>query len=243
DGRYPKAAADLARTADYAIVFATQWMSEEQDAPDLSLPSGQEQLIEAVSKANPRTIVVLEAGGPVIMPWLYRVAAVLEAWYPGARGGEAIANVLFGDINPSGRLPISFPMSETQLPRPNIVGTDPSADTPIVVDYNEGASVGYRWYTSTRQEPLFSFGFGRTAGLSDKCGWGAKDTFDRLGETLPRSRPNSPRHGHCRSEAASRFRHDRACLATGPWDLRSRGQQFVRYSYAPSDRKPRRTND
>lgn len=160
DGRYPKAAADLARTADYAIVFATQWMSEEQDAPDLSLPSGQEQLIEAVSKANLRTIVVLETGGPVIMPWLDLVAAVLEAWYPGARGGEAIANVLFGDINPSGRLPISFPMSETQLPRPNIVGTDPSADTPIAVDYNEGASVGYRGYASTPQEPLFPVGFG-----------------------------------------------------------------------------------
>jgi len=160
DGRYPKAAADLARTADYAIVFATQWMSEEQDAPDLSLPSGQEQLIEAVSKANSRTIVVLETGGSVIMPWLDRVAAVLEAWYPGARGGEAIANVLFGDINPSGRLPISFPMSETQLLRPNIVGTDPSADTPIVVDYSVGASVGYRSYASTRQEPLFPFGFG-----------------------------------------------------------------------------------
>ncbi len=160
DGRYPKAAADLARTSDYAIVFATQWMREGQDAPDLSLPSGQEQLIEAVSRANPRTIVVLETGGPVRMPWLERVAAVIEAWYPGARGGEAIAKVLFGEVNPSGRLPISFPVSQAQLPRREIAGAETSDDTPFVVDYNEGSAVGYRWYALTRQKPLFPFGFG-----------------------------------------------------------------------------------
>lgn len=160
DGRYPRAAADLARTSDYAIVFATQWMREGQDAPDLSLPSGQEQLIEAVARANPRTIVVLETGGPVRMPWLDRVAGVVEAWYPGARGGDAIADVLFGDVNPSGRLPISFPVSQAQLPRPEIAGIDTSDDTPFVVDDNEGAAVGYRWYALTRQKPLFPFGFG-----------------------------------------------------------------------------------
>ena len=97
------------RQADVAIVFATQWMTEGMDVPDLSLPDGQDALIAAVAAANPRTIVVLETGGPVLMPWLDATAAVLEAWYPGARGAEAIAAVLFGEENPSGRLPVTLP--------------------------------------------------------------------------------------------------------------------------------------
>ncbi len=122
DGRYVSTAVAAAKNADVAIIFATQWSSEGRDQPDLSLPGGQDALIAAVAAANPNTIVVLETGGPVDMPWLGKTAAVIEAWYPGARGGEAIASVLFGDTNPSGHLPISFPVSVDQLPRPQIDG-------------------------------------------------------------------------------------------------------------------------
>ena len=99
-----------------------QWMTESADAPSLNLPGAQDQLIEAVTCANPRTAVVLETGGPVLMPWLEQTAAVLEAWYPGQKGGEAIAEILSGAANPSGRLPVTFPASEDQLPHPKISG-------------------------------------------------------------------------------------------------------------------------
>jgi beta-glucosidase len=160
DGADPAAAAALAKDADVAIVFATQWMSEGRDAPDLSLPDRQDALIATVAAANPRTIVVLESGGPVLMPWMERTAAILEAWYPGSRGGEAIANVLFGQVNPSGRLPISFPRGEDQLPRPRIPGADLPERTPFDVDYVEGANVGYRWFEAKDLKPLFPFGYG-----------------------------------------------------------------------------------
>ena len=125
-GNYPGAAAEFARRSDIAIVFVTQWMLESFDAPDLTLPNGQDALIAAVAAANPNTIVVLETGGPVAMPWLKDVAAVVEAWYPGIRGGEAIANVLSGDVNPSGRLPITFPVSEGAAPEPQAAGLGPA---------------------------------------------------------------------------------------------------------------------
>jgi beta-glucosidase len=124
DGGDHAAAAAAAKKADVAIVFATQWQTEAQDTETLALPDGQDALIEAVATANPRTAVVLETGGPVLMPWLGRVPAVIEAWYPGQRGGEAIANVLFGAVNPSGRLPITFPAAAEQAPRPAPVGLD-----------------------------------------------------------------------------------------------------------------------
>jgi beta-glucosidase len=160
DGRYPAAAAALARRSDVAIVFATQWMMEGYDAPDLSLPDGQDALIAAVAAANPNTIVVLETGGPVLMPWLSRVKAVLEAWYPGAAGGDAIGDVLFGRVAPSGRLPISFPADEGQLPRPALPGLGLPEGRPIEVRYAEGSDVGYRWYAARHLRPLFAFGFG-----------------------------------------------------------------------------------
>jgi beta-glucosidase len=160
DGADPAAAADLAKDADVAIVFATQWMMEGFDAPDLSLPDHQDALIAAVAAANPHTIVVLETGNPVLMPWLDQVSGVLEAWYPGARGGEAIANVLFGDVNPSGRLPITFPTGEAQLPRPAIPGWGLPDKTPFDVDYVEGANLGYRWFEAKGLTPLFPFGYG-----------------------------------------------------------------------------------
>jgi beta-glucosidase len=170
NGRYISDAVIAAKQAEVAIVFATQPMTEGLDVPDLSLPDGQDALIAAVAAANPRTVVVLETGGPVLMPWLSKTAAVMEAWYPGARGAEAITAVLFGDANPSGRLPITFPASETQLPRvalpgadsvePNFIGNGKPGQT-LDINYNvEGADVGYRWYARTAQTPLFAFGHG-----------------------------------------------------------------------------------
>jgi len=153
------AAADAARQAGAAIVFATQGMAEGSDVPDLSLPGNQNALIEAVAAANPQTVVVLETGGPVLMPWLDKVPAVVEAWYSGNRGANAIARVLFGAVNPSGRLPITFPQSEAQLPHPILphrVARSPFFD----IDYFEGADVGYRWFALKKLTPLFPFGYG-----------------------------------------------------------------------------------
>ena len=161
DGSYPAAAAALAKGADAVVIFATQWMIEGEDVPDLTLPNGQDALIEAVAAVNPKTIVVLETGGPVLMPWLNKVGAVVEAWYPGAKGGDAIADILFGAINPSGRLPLTFPVSAAQLPRPEIPGFGGTDGAQFDVDYTiEGADVGYRWYARKKLKPLFPFGFG-----------------------------------------------------------------------------------
>lgn len=136
-------------------------MIEGEDVPDLSLPNGQDALIAAVAAANPKTIVVLETGGPVLMPWLDKVGAVLSAWYPGAKGGDAIAGILFGDVNPSGRLPVTFPASAAQLPRPEIPGFGGKDDAQFDVDYTiEGADIGYRWFARQKAKPLFPFGFG-----------------------------------------------------------------------------------
>ena len=160
DGADPAAAATLARASDVVVVFATQWTGEGFDVPNLSLPNKQDELIAAVAAANPRTIVVLETGGPVTMPWLASVPAVLEAWYPGTSGGEAIAGVLFGNVNPSGHLPATFPVSESQLPRPTLVGYPEVADKRIDVEYREGAAVGYKWFDLNGLKPLFPFGHG-----------------------------------------------------------------------------------
>jgi beta-glucosidase len=153
-----------AKRADVAIVFAWQWEHEEADVPNLSLPQDQDKLIAAVAAANPHTIVVLETGTAVKMPWLAKAPAVLEAWYGGASGADAVANLLFGDVNPSGKLPMTFPMSEDELPRPVL----PQPKSAVVngklnltVDYNvEGAAVGYKWYQWRSKNVLFPFGFG-----------------------------------------------------------------------------------
>lgn len=172
NGRYPSEAVALARAADLVLVFVTQWTTEGADVPDLSLPLGQDQLIAALAAANPATAVVLETGGPVAMPWLDSVGAVLAAWYPGMRGGEAIARVLFGEVNPLGRLPISFPRSLDQLPRPALPGAGgrwlgpagPRVNLAEAPDFEaphpEGADIGYRWFARTGEAPLFAFGHG-----------------------------------------------------------------------------------
>ena len=153
------AAARQAQWADRVIVFATQWEAEGEDG-SLTLPDRQDELIAAVAAANPHTIVVLETGGPVLMPWLSHVAAVLEAWYPGSGGGEAIAGVLFGAIDPSGRLPVTFPESLDELPNVRLPGAGLAGDKPFDVHYRAGAAAGYKWYDSRGLKPLFPFGYG-----------------------------------------------------------------------------------
>jgi beta-glucosidase len=160
DGSDPVRAARVAAQADVALVFANQWIGEANDAPTLALPDRQEDLIASVAGANGRTVVVLQTGGPVTMPWLGRVPAVLEAWYPGTSGGEAIANVLFGAVNPSGHLPATFPASEQQLPRPKLDGDPKNPELQFAVDYHEGAAVGYKWFDLKGHKPLFPFGHG-----------------------------------------------------------------------------------
>ena len=179
----------LAKSSEVAIVFAVQHESEGSDLPSLSLPDNQDALIAAVAAANPHTIVVLETGSPVTMPWIDKVSAVIEAWYPGIRGAEALANILFGDVNPSGKLPLTFAKSEADLPRPQLVkqppppaaGAPKPAGAPDIpgfrmnstkfdVTYDEGLRVGYKWYDAEKKDPLFPFGFGlsyTTFGYSD----------------------------------------------------------------------------
>ena len=177
DGRNLTATLAAAKAADLAIVVATQWTTEADDVPTLRLPDQQDALIAAIAGVQPRTVAVLETGGPVLMPWLAKVPAVVQAWYPGQRGGEAIANILSGRVNPSGRLPITFPADAGQPPRPAPVGLDTftaleaqaAADPAragefelksFPIDYREGADVGYRWYEKKAQRPLFPFGHG-----------------------------------------------------------------------------------
>ena len=166
-GTDAKAAAQLAASADIAILFAWQTRTEGKDLPNLSLPDGQDELIRKVAAANPRTVVVLQTGGAVLTPWAPQVGAILEAWYPGNRGAEAIAAILFGHVNPSGRLPISFPRAETDLPRPfppqpqaDPMKPDATPARPPVVTLDEGLAVGYRWYESRDKVPAYEFGFG-----------------------------------------------------------------------------------
>jgi len=204
NGFYVTDAVEAAKNADVVIVFANQWQTEGYDQPDLSLPRGQDALIDAVASANPNTIVVLQTGSAIAMPWLDKTAAVLEAWYPGIRGGEAIASVLFGDTNPSGRLPITFPSSLSQLPRPKLDGfgtVEPEFSSKgrpgevLIADYDiEGSDIGYRWNARKGQKALFPFGFGlsyssfeqgnlKISGLT--ASFTVTNTGSRAGATVP----------------------------------------------------------
>jgi beta-glucosidase len=164
DGSNQAAAVAAAAAADAAIVVGTQFSSEHFDLANLSLPNNaadpvnqaydQNALIAAVGASARRTVVVLETGTAVTMPWLGSVHAVVQAWYPGTQGGKAIANILTGAANPSGKLPLSFPKREADLPQAAISATDPN------VVYSEGLKMGYRWYDAKGIEPLFPFGHG-----------------------------------------------------------------------------------
>ncbi len=161
NGKNIEEAAILAKNSDLVIVFANQWTGESIDAPDLNLPNGGNELISKIADANSKTIVVLQTGGPVVMPWLNKVSGVLEAWYPGTSGGSAIAKIITGAENPSGALSVSFPKSIAQLPRPVIDGDTKNDNYRGSTNYNiEGAAIGYKWFEKTGQKPLFSFGHG-----------------------------------------------------------------------------------
>jgi len=175
-------AVEAAEAADLVVVFAEEWRTEVLDDEDLKLSADQEALIIAITAANPKTVVVLQTGGPILMPWLKDVPAVLQAWYPGQRGGEAIARILFGDVNPSGHLPVTLPASADQAPRPKVPNLDQAktafervmaasfaeigemglsgGQESFSLEYVEGADVGYRWYARNGYEPEFPFGYG-----------------------------------------------------------------------------------
>jgi beta-glucosidase len=178
-GTDAKSAASLAKSSDLAIVFVYQWLSEDMDVPSLSLPDNQDALIEQVASANPHTIVVLETGTAVTMPWIDKVSSVVEAWFAGSSGHKALADILVGDVNPSGKLPLTFTSSEADLPHPEppkipaesqaqagdvadngAPSSNASAHTGYAVHYDEGAAVGYKWFEEQHKKPLFAFGFG-----------------------------------------------------------------------------------
>jgi beta-glucosidase len=223
DGAGPAAAAALAKASEVAIVFVTQPMSEGHDARTLTLPDKQDALVSAVAAANPHTIVVAETGGPVAMPWANQVSGILEAWFPGIGGGEAIANILFGDVNPSGKLPVTFARSEKDLPHPEIRGMRPAGQAEnfsdwghrpkVDIPYTEKLLVGYKWFDAEDKEPQFAFGAGlsyttfaysglhtRAAGHSVTVSFAVKNTGKRAGKeiaevyaTLPASTGEPPK--------------------------------------------------
>ena len=149
-------AAAAAKAADAAIVMVGDAQAEGADHL-IALSGNQDALVEAVVAANPRTVVVIKSGGPVLMPWNDKVPAIIEAWYPGEEDGNAVAAVLMGDCNPSAKLPITFPKQISDLPA-NTPGQYPGAG--LVVHYSEGILVGYRWFDAKKIEPLYPFGYG-----------------------------------------------------------------------------------
>jgi beta-glucosidase len=164
------AAAAAAKKSDVAIVFVTQHTHEGGDLETLALPGGQDALVDKVAAANPHTIVVIESGDAVLMPWANKVSAIVEAWYPGIRGGEALANLLFGKTNFSGKLAITFPASDADLPHASVFA--PAGKKPGPIDgllgpkpvftavYDEGLKVGYKWFDAEKKTPAYPFGFG-----------------------------------------------------------------------------------
>lgn len=170
-GADPASAAALAKSSDVALVFAHEWESEGMDLDSLTLPENQDALIAQVAAANPRTVVVLETGTAVTMPWADQVPGIVEAWFAGSRGADAVANILFGDINPSAKLPMTFPKSVADLPHPDLVKPPAhsggggwkriAAGLPAFqVTYDEGVKVGYKWYDAENKPVLFPFGYG-----------------------------------------------------------------------------------
>ncbi len=150
----------LAKRSDIVIIFGIRVEGEGADLADLSLPWGQDALIGEIASTNPNTIVVLETGSASCMPWRDKVKGILQAWYPGQAGGRAIAEILTGKVNPSGRLPITFPVNLEQTPRPELPGLGTPWGTPTTIVYNEGADAGYRWYAKKNIKPMYAFGYG-----------------------------------------------------------------------------------
>jgi beta-glucosidase len=196
-GYHAPAAAALAARSEVAVVFVNKYELEGFDSPDLALPGAQDALVEAVAAANPNTIVVLQTGNPIAMPWRDKVKAIVAAWYPGQEGAQAIAEVLTGKVNPSGRLPITFPNAVEQLPRPTIPSYGTPENTTVTVAMNEGADVGYRWFAKKNLAPMYAFGHGLSytdfaySGLSVKSGktvtarFTVRNTGKRVGADVP----------------------------------------------------------
>jgi beta-glucosidase len=159
-GYTPAEAALTAKRSDLVIAFGIRVEGGGFDLPDFSLPGGQDAVIDAVASANPNTIVVLETGNPVSMPWRDKVKGIVQAWFPGQAGAQAIAEILTGKVNPSGRLPLTFPADLAQTPRPELPGLGSPWGTPVTIRYDEGAEVGYRWYAQKNHKPLYAFGHG-----------------------------------------------------------------------------------
>ena len=218
------AAAALAHEADVVLVFATQWTSEGMDLPSMALPDRQDELVRKVAAANPHTVVVLETGTAVTMPWIDQVDGVVEAWYAGSAGHRALARILTGEVNPSGKLAMTFPRSEGDLPRPKIaplpkrdrgqgsgaVNDGGHTDSSYSVSYDEGLKVGYKWYEAEKKQPLFPFGFGLSyttfsySGLSisgDKVSFTVRNSGSRAGVEIAQVYAQPP------DAAGEPFRH------------------------------------
>jgi beta-glucosidase len=205
-GADPDAAAAAAKKADLAIVFVLQHTHEGGDLETLTLPDGQDALVQKVAAANPHTIVVIESGDPVLMPWANNVTAIVEAWYPGIRGGEALASLLFGNTNFSGKLAMTFPASDADLPHASVPA--PAGKKPGPIDgllgpkppfpavYDEGLKVGYKWFDAEKKKPAYPFGFGlsytsfaysnlnATGGASAEVSFSVRNTGKRAGKEV-----------------------------------------------------------
>jgi beta-glucosidase len=150
----------MAERSDVVIAFGIRVEGEGFDLADLSLPWGQDAVIDAVASVNPNTIVVLETGNPASMPWRDKVKAIVQAWFPGQAGAQAIAEVLSGQVNPSGRTPITWPASLADTPRPQLTGLGTPWGSAITIRYDEGSETGYRWYAQKDSKPLYPLGHG-----------------------------------------------------------------------------------
>jgi beta-glucosidase len=221
-GDDPAAAATAAGKANIAIVFVLQHTHEGGDLETLSLPNSQDELVRKVAASNPNTIVVVESGDPVLMPWANNVSAIVEAWYPGIRGGEALANLLFGKTNFSGKLAMTFPASDSDLPHASIAappGKRPgpidgllNSRPPFAAAHDEGLKVGYKWFDAEKKKPAYPFGFGlsytsfaysnlkATSGGSVEVSFSVRNTGKRAGKevaevylTLPSSAGEPPK--------------------------------------------------
>jgi beta-glucosidase len=226
-GTDPASAAALAAKSDVAILFVTQPDSEGYDGK-LELERNQDALVAAVAKANPKTVVVIESGGAVFMPWVNQVPAILEAFYPGIRGGRAIARILTGKVNPSGHLAITFPASLDQLAHPLLPGLGQPNETPVDITYDEGAAIGYKWYDLKGYRPLFAFGHGLSFTRFDYSSLAANNdaTAMRVSFTV---RNTGKREGK-----------DVAQLYVAPADWRKAGWEAPKRlgAFAKSDLKP-----